>query len=458
MCIKFRLVIDLKSSCAIGLLQVIHSVKYLLRTKYKDGPMKKHILTVCVCSAFLLTACGGGDGDGGNSVFVPDDGIPKNNIANPVVKTEAYVDVNANTNIVLDSAGASRTLMTYKMLGVNGTETQATALVFTPKGTKPAGGWPIIAWAHGTTGVADQCAPSQQGLKGNEFFIAKLLAAGYAVVAPDYEGLGEPSGKELHPFLNLKSEAYSITDAVVAASKSLGNTTEKRWATVGHSQGGQAALGAAQYASRAQLTYKGTVAVAPASYLSLILNGGEQKAAAELDPIKKINILAPLDTFISLITAGLRNTTPTLQYSEVFISPTDQLAAQAESVCYDVLGQNLGGAMGVYVQNNGKLDGYPRTQPNFMTAIPEVKAFLVSGSQPLTTKISTPIYIYQGTLDPTIPRQVTDYLVATAPAGNNITYKTDDALAVADKWDHGSVYVNNWDNIVTNVKTLMPAN
>lgn len=33
---------------------------------------------------------------------------------------------------------------------------------------------------------------------------------------------------------------------------------------MGHSQGGHAALGAAQYASRAQLDYKGTVAVAPA--------------------------------------------------------------------------------------------------------------------------------------------------------------------------------------------------
>ena len=44
--------------------------------------------------------------------------------------------------------------------------------------------------------------------------ISKLLAAGYVVVAPDYEGLGTPG---IHPFLNVKSEAFSITDAVVAA-------------------------------------------------------------------------------------------------------------------------------------------------------------------------------------------------------------------------------------------------
>lgn len=419
--------------------------------------MKKHVLTVLISSAFLLTACGSGDGE--DSTYVVDDGIPKNNIANPVVKTQVYVDANANTNTVLDSASASRTLMTYKMLGVNGTETQATALVFTPKGIKPAGGWPIVAWAHGTTGVADACAPSQQGLKGNEYFIAKLLAAGYAVVAPDYEGLGEPSGKELHPFLNLKSEAYSITDAVVAASKSLGNTTEKRWAVVGHSQGGQAALGAAQYASRAQLSYKGTVAVAPASYLSSILNGGEQKAALEADLDTKISILAPLDTFTALITAGLRNPHPTLKYSEVFASPTDLDAAEAESICYDVLGQKLGGKMMAYKDKYGTLDNYPRTQPNFMTVIPEVKKFLENDSQPLQIKLNTPIFIYQGSNDDTVPKQVTDILVQTAKAkGTNINYVTDSDNSIAPKWNHGTVYTNNWDEIVLDVKSFMPAN
>lgn len=413
--------------------------------------MNKKLLAVLMGSTFLLTACGGDDDS-----FVFDDGILKNNIVAPVVKTDIYTDANASANVVLDSFGASRTLMTYKMLSVNGKETQATALVFTPKGTKPKGGWPIVAWAHGTTGVADACAPSQQGLKGNEYFIAKLLAAGYAVVAPDYEGLGEPSGKELHPFLNLKSEAYSITDAVVAASKNLGNTTEKRWAVVGHSQGGQAALGVAQYASRAQLNYKGAIAVAPASFLNLILSGGEKKAAATTDLTEKINILAPLDTFTSLITAGLRNPYPTLNYIEVFETPTDLLAAKAESICYDVLGQTLGVAMGNYVKSYGTLEGYPRTQPNFMTAIPEVKEFLTNGSQPLKTKITTPIFIYQGSDDDTVPRQITDILVNSAPNGTKINYVTDDDLAATDKWDHGTAYVDNWDNIVVDVKSLIP--
>jgi dienelactone hydrolase len=143
--------------------------------------------------------------------------------------------------------------MTYKMLGQNGQETTATSLVFVPK-DDATDGWKIVVWAHGTTGVADICAPSRKVTNNDvNAMISKFLAAGYVVVAPDYEGLGEPSGHELHPFLNVKSEAFSITDAVVATRAYLTSQGKNvsQWMTVGHSQGGQAALGAAQYESRA---------------------------------------------------------------------------------------------------------------------------------------------------------------------------------------------------------------
>lgn len=421
----------------------------------KEGlKMKKHVLAVLIGSSILLTACGGGDG--GESTYVIDDGVPKNNIVAPVVKTTGYTDASQTADNLLASVSSHKLLMTYKMLGVNGKETQATALVFTPKTVKPAGGWPIVAWAHGTTGVADMCAPSQQGLKGNEYLIQGLLAAGYAVVAPDYEGLGEPSGREPHPFLNLKSEAFSITDAVVAARNYLGNTTENRWLVVGHSQGGQAALGAAQYASRAQLNYKGAIAVAPASFLGSVLTLGEGSTKNMTDPTEIIKTLASLDTFTSLITAGLKNQYPNLQYNQVFKSPTDLIAAKAESLCSDKLGDALGGAMGQYFQLNMNLTNYPRTQTDFMTNVPEVKDFLVNGSQPLKTVIKTPIIIYQGTLDPTVPRQVTDTLVKSAPAGTTISYKTDDALPETSKWDHITAYSLNLGNIVKDVQSLMP--
>lgn len=430
--------------------------------------MKKHVLAVLVGASLILTACGDGDENSSNFVSNPDN--PPNDFQDPVVSTGAYafkIDDPADEEMaqmlaqldgIFAQVSSEKKLMTYKMLGMNGKETLATAVVYRPAGVGPEGGWPIVAWAHGTTGVADQCAPSRQQISGNEFFIAQLLAAGYAVVAPDYEGLGEPSGREPHPFLNVKSEAYSITDAVVAANQYLnGKIIKARWAVVGHSQGGQAALGAAQYASRANLNYKGAIAVAPASNLGLILAGGEQKAEAEDDLGEKIRILASLDTFSSLITAGLKNPYPVLQYSQVFKSPTDQIAAKAETDCYDVLGKTLGGAMMKHAQANGNLNSYPRTQPNFMTAVPEINAFLTKDSQPLQVKITTPIFIYQGSADPTVPKQATDFLVMSAEGrGTKISYETDKDLPDDEKWDHNTAYTENWKNIINDVKALMP--
>lgn len=407
--------------------------------------MKRHVLTGSLLAlSVALTACNDSDDDGN---YESKPAIPVNNIANPVVATPV-----AYTETDLTAVADESVVMTYKMLGINNNETQATALVFTPKGTPPAKGWPIVAWAHGTTGVADQCAPSKNQLNNDiTNMITGLLKAGYIVVAPDYEGLGEPSGTELHPFLNLKSEAYSITDAVVAAKDYLGSEASNQWMAVGHSQGGQAALGAAQYAARAsQMTYKGTVALAPASNFSLILAGGEAQAGQETNLNKKIETLASLDTFTALIVAGLRNPNPNLQYSQVFQNPTDDIAKNAESDCYEVLGGKFGNEMGIYLNDKKTLEGYPRTQANFMS-IPVVKTFLEKDSQPLQVKVTTPVIIYQGGADKTVPKAATDVLVRSAnQKQTSLGYITNNS------WDHGSVYTSNILNIIEDVKSLMP--
>ncbi|TPT58689.1 alpha/beta hydrolase [Acinetobacter baumannii] len=408
--------------------------------------MKMKLLMKSVLSTSLfLVACGGGSSDDGPATTNPS-GTPTNNIQNPVVKVEAYTSTN------LGSVAAESSILTYKMLGQSGQEVQATSLVFTPNTPPPVGGWPIVVWAHGTTGVADVCAPSKAALADStKDLISKLLAAGYVVVAPDYEGLGTPG---IHPFLNVKSEAFSITDAVVAARNYLSQRnllTSKKWVTVGHSQGGHAALGAAQYASRAQLEYKGTVAVAPASNLGFILIAGEQSVAnATLD--KKISMYAQLDTYTALVTAGIRNTQPTFDYPQVFTPQISSIAQQAETICSGPLGQAFGAGMTQYVtEHNGTLDGYTRTQPNFM-AVPLVKTFLDKDSQPLQVKVTTPIIIYQGLADSTVPKVATDILISNATVvGTKIN------SYVTGNWDHGTAMSSNVDNIVGNVQSLLAA-
>ncbi|EHU1491624.1 alpha/beta fold hydrolase [Acinetobacter baumannii] len=405
----------------------------------------KLLMTSVLSTSLFLVACGGGSSDDGPATTNPS-GTPTNNIQNPVVKVEAYTSTN------LGSVAAESSILTYKMLGQSGQEVQATSLVFTPNTPPPVGGWPIVVWAHGTTGVADVCAPSKAALADStKDLISKLLAAGYVVVAPDYEGLGTPG---IHPFLNVKSEAFSITDAVVATRNYLSQRnllTSKKWVTVGHSQGGHAALGAAQYASRAQLDYKGTVAVAPASNLGFILIAGEQSVAnATLD--KKISMYAQLDTYTALVTAGIRNTQPTFDYPQVFTPQISSIAQQAETICSGPLGQTFGAGMTQYAtEHNGTLDGYTRTQPNFM-AVPLVKTFLDKDSQPLQVKVTTPIIIYQGLADSTVPKVATDILISNATVvGTKIN------SYVTGNWDHGTAMSSNIDNIVGNVQSLLVA-
>ncbi|MDP9803765.1 alpha/beta hydrolase [Acinetobacter calcoaceticus] len=405
----------------------------------------KLLMTSVLSTSLFLVACGGGSSDDDSPIVDPS-GTPANNIQNPVVKVDVYTSTN------LGSVAAESSILTYKMLGQSGQEVQATSLVFTPNTPPPAGGWPIVVWAHGTTGVADTCAPSKAPLADStKDLISKLLAAGYVVVAPDYEGLGTPG---IHPFLNVKSEAFSITDAVVATRNYLSQRnllTSKKWLTVGHSQGGHAALSAAQYASRAQLDYKGTIAVAPASNLGFILVAGEQSVVnATLD--KKIPMYAQLDTYTALVTAGMRNTQPNFDYSQVFTSQISGIAAQAETLCSGPLGQAFGAGMTKYAtDHNGTLDGYTRTQPNFM-AVALVKTFLDKDSQPLQAKVTTPIIIYQGVGDTTVPKVATDILISNATVvGTKIN------SYVTGNWDHGTVMSTNVDNIVGNVQTLLTA-
>lgn len=152
-------------------------------------------------------------------------------------------------------------------------KTVVSGTVMVPKGKAPNGGWPVVSWAHGTVGLADQCAPSRR-LGSTEYYgsesgdlIKGWLKAGYAVVATDYEGLGTPG---IHPYLVGDSEGRGVLDIVLAA-RQLDGKVSKRVALAGHSQGGQAILFAANLATTSWgkgANYLGTVSYAPASNLN----------------------------------------------------------------------------------------------------------------------------------------------------------------------------------------------
>lgn len=114
--------------------------------------------------------------------------------------------------------------------------------LFLPHGKPPTGGWPVVAWAHGTVGVADICAPSWAGRSWRDIsYLSSWLEQGFAVVATDYQGLGTPGP---HPYLATRPEGYSVLDsarAIVRARRDLAN----KIVLVGQSQGGGAVIAAA---------------------------------------------------------------------------------------------------------------------------------------------------------------------------------------------------------------------
>ncbi|MCP5688362.1 hypothetical protein NL372_29385, partial [Klebsiella pneumoniae] len=86
-------------------------------------------------------------------------------------------------------------------------------------------------------------------------------------------------------------------------------------------------------------------------------------------------IYAQLDTYTALVTAGIRNTQPSFDYGQVFTSQISSIAAQAENLCSGPLYGAFYEGMSNYAKDhNGTLDGFTRTQPNFM-AVPLVKTF-----------------------------------------------------------------------------------
>ena len=104
-----------------------------------------------------------------------------------------------------------------------------------------AGARPVVAWGHGTSGVATRCAPSRNPAQAFARIggLSELMAHGVIVAATDYGGLGE-AGQ--HSYLLGASEAHAMIDAVRAARRLPGADAGVGYAAWGFSQGGHAAL------------------------------------------------------------------------------------------------------------------------------------------------------------------------------------------------------------------------
>ncbi len=155
----------------------------------------------------------------------------------------------------------------YHSRDTAGHDAAVTGLISYPTSTAPKGGWPIVAWDHGTSGMSQSCAPSRSGGEIPNFGINGVA------VATDYLGLG-PDG-EIHPYLNRVTEAEATIDIVRAARQIPDAHGSATWVVVGDSQGGQASLATGEIAPKyaPELHLAGTVAIGPGVELNKTFPG-----------------------------------------------------------------------------------------------------------------------------------------------------------------------------------------
>jgi alpha-beta hydrolase superfamily lysophospholipase len=337
------------------------------------SPARRAALALVVAVALLAAGCTSSSDSSGSptssasgaaSAFVPS--TPAS-AAGDVVSAEPYSDL----------FGAS-TIKAYRVSYLSGGKT-VTGAVLAPLGDPPATGWPVIAWDHGTTGLADSCAPSRtKDLGGVAVGLVPVVQSGYVVAATDYPGLGSDG---VHPYLNGASEGGATID-IVRAARQLVPGASTRWLAFGHSQGGHAALFAGQLAATqgSGLELVGVVALAPASQL----------------PLFTAAVGTPAQTFLAMVIAGLVATDPSVSYDDLLGPEAAAKADVFDSACAKDLGR-------AFNTVNPLLAPGAATKP--------VLVDYLAANDPGHQPINVPVLIAQGDADTTVLPSLTRTLV-----------------------------------------------
>lgn len=197
--------------------------------------------------------------------------------------------------------GATAVRILYHSLSATGRDVATSAVVLIPAGKPPAGGWPVIAWAHGTSGVARICAPSlMKDVYYGEEGLMPMVAAGFAVVATDYHGLGTDGP---HEYVNKTAQVHDVIYSIPAAHAAV-PALGARWVVDGHSQGGIAAWGVAE----AEHDLKDP------NYLGAVSVAG---VVREADFFEHLNSTPGVGFYAAFIAAGIRARYPDFQPREL---------------------------------------------------------------------------------------------------------------------------------------------
>jgi pimeloyl-ACP methyl ester carboxylesterase len=281
----------------------------------------------------------------------------------------------------LDVGGATAWRVMYLSESLEGEPIAVTGMALVPAGEPPADGRPVLTIAHGTTGIADECAPSKDPTRTELALMGPFLDAGYLVVLSDYEGLGTPGR---HPYLVGESEGRGVLDAALAARELPDADAGDQLSIFGYSQGGHGALWAGQLAPEwaPELELVGTVAGAPATELPVILS-----AAGSL----------PIAGFLYMIIAGFAEAYPEADPGLV-LTPE----GEAELPAVDE------GCVGEVIGHFAETPNAELIEPD--AAEVEPWADLAAANDPGRVATDTPILIVHSTADDVVPVALSELL------------------------------------------------
>lgn len=297
-------------------------------------------------------------------------------------------------------------LLSYRTPDHHGRLAQGTGLLYLPAGTAPAGGWPVVSWAHGTQGIADRCAPSVSGPYQPERdgrFLDQFLAQGYAVVAADYQGLGSPGG---HAYLHVRTAAQNVIDMIKASRQYLGNgTLSPRWVSVGHSQGGAAALTAGHIAPTyggPSLQYRGSFTTGTPTAIEL--------TALVMKPDNRTANPGAINAYHAYLLDGLLQVAP--QIDRVLSDTGRARVAAAREQCLGELAVTLDGA------DTGSMFTAP------LTSVPGIWAVLYDYLGVPRRGFSQPLMLGHGSEDRDVPYLTTLlYAAGLALRGEPVAFR-----------------------------------
>mgnify|MGYP001809665952 CR=1 FL=1 len=361
-------------------------------------------------------------GPAGDAFYVPPAPLPDGGPGTPIWSRAL------SGTMALPSA-AKNELQLYLSVDPDGKTVPVSGTLSIPKGTAPEGGWPVIVWTHGTTGLSPVCAPSLDTETGPEHgyikviqpLLDRFISDGFAVVATDYQGLGTAAG--FHPFLIGVPNGKNALD-MLRAARAIEPAIGKRYAVVGHSQGGQADLFTAAEgpAYLPDYTLVGNIAMAPGSHIEARLETIMASDQTELALPYVLYVMRSYSTY-----------DPSIDLSGILSSTTIANLPELEEQCMS----------------------YALTKTSFATAIakdaflaePKLDAFLAMAkdNEPGLLTISVPTVIMQGDADVTVRPVDTDAVAAELCQGGSVLeYRTYPGADHQGVMKDGADYAANW--------------